>query len=83
MEDLSFIDTNILLRHVRQDHLDHSPRASEFIRRIERGEIRAWTADTVVFETVFTLEKLYRLPRAAIRDNLLPVLEFDGIELPN
>jgi uncharacterized protein len=80
---LSFLDTNIFLRHLLQDDPDHSPRASTFLRRIEEGEVKVRTSDTVIFETVFTLQKVYRRPKAAIRDTLLPLLELPGIVLPN
>jgi predicted nucleic acid-binding protein len=79
---LPFLDTNIFLRHLRQDHPDHSPRATAYLARIEAGQTRARTADTVVFEAVFTLQKLYGQPRAAIRDALLPLIELPGIVLP-
>ena len=82
-EDLPFVDTNILVRHFRQDHADHSPRATAFLSRIEAGQQRARTADTVVCETVFTLERTYRQPRAHIRDIVLPLLLLPGMVLPN
>lgn len=78
---LPFLDTNILLRHLRQDHPEHSPQATSLLARIERGEIKVRTADTVVFETVFTLERLYRQPKSVIRDELLPLIELSGIVL--
>jgi uncharacterized protein len=80
---LSFLDTNIFLRHLLQDDPDHSPRASTFLKRIEEGEVKVRTSDTMIFETVFTLQKVYRRPKAAIRDTLLPLLELPGIVLPN
>jgi predicted nucleic acid-binding protein len=80
---LPFVDTNIFLRHLRQDHADFSPRATAFFLRIERGEIRVRTSITVVFETVFTLERLYREPRASITSSLLPLIELPGIVLPD
>ncbi|MEX1255807.1 MAG: PIN domain-containing protein [Dehalococcoidia bacterium] len=79
---LPFLDTNVLLRHLVQDHADHSPRATAFLQRIEDGELRVRVADTVVFETVFTLQRLYRVSREAIRENLLLVLQLPGIVLP-
>ena len=82
MEPLPILDTNIILRHLRQDHPDHSPRATAFLAEVERGERRIRTVTTVVFETVFTLESFYRQPRTAIRDAVLPLIEFDGIFLP-
>ncbi|MBI3927874.1 MAG: PIN domain-containing protein [Armatimonadetes bacterium] len=81
-EVLPFLDTNILLRHLAQDHPDHSPRATAYLSRVEAGEIRVRTADTVVFEAVFTLQRHYGLPRARIRDILLPLLQLPGIVLP-
>jgi len=79
---LPFLDTNVLLRHLLYDHPEHSPRATAYVERVEQGQIRVRTADTVVFETVFTLERRYGQPKAAIRDNLLPLLELPGIILP-
>lgn len=82
-EDLPFVDANIFLRHFTQDHSDHSPRATAFLQRVEAGELRARTADTVVFETVFLLERTYREPRITIQDILLPLLLLPTMVLPN
>lgn len=78
----AFLDTNILLRHLLQDHPDQSPRATAYLARIERGEIEVYTADTVVFEAVFTLQRHYEVSRSRIRDNLLPLLQLPGVVLP-
>lgn len=40
------------------------------------------TADTVVFETVVTLQTHYRHRRSEIRDALLPLIELPGVILP-
>jgi len=82
MNTLPFLETNIFLRHLRQDHADFSPRATALFRRIEQGSLKVHTADTVVFETVFTLERVYKQSKAAIRDNFLPLIELPGIVLP-
>ncbi len=82
MADPAFLDTNPILRHVLDDHADHSPRAHALFARIERGEETARTADTVVFETVFTLQRFYRVPRPAIRDAVLLILALPGVLLP-
>jgi len=79
---LPFLDTNVLLRHLLQDHPQQSPRSTAYLARIEHGEIKVRTADTVVFEAVFTLQRQYGVPKADIRDNLLPILELPGIVLP-
>jgi predicted nucleic acid-binding protein len=79
---LPFLDTNILLRHLLQDLPDQSPRCTAYLQQVERGELRVRTADTVVFETVFTLQRSYRKPKAIIAASLLPIIELPGIVLP-
>lgn len=81
MAALPFLDTNVFLRHLVQDHPDHSPRATLYFYRIEHGRPRVETTATVVFETVFTLQSFYKHPRPLIRDNALPMLELSGIQL--
>jgi len=78
----ALLDTNVLLRHILGDHPDHSPRSSALFDAIERGERAVRLADTVVFEAIFTLEKLYAVPRSLIRDALRPILALPGIVLP-
>jgi predicted nucleic acid-binding protein len=82
MSALPFVDTNIFLRHLRGDHADFSPRATALLQRIEQGALKVRTADTVIFETVFTMERLYRQSKEAIREAFLPLIELPGIELP-
>lgn len=76
------LDTNVLVRHFTNDHTEHSPRATALIRDIANGNLQVRLSDTIVFETVFTLERHYRIPRPIIRDGLLTLLSLPGIELP-
>ncbi len=80
---LPFLDTNILLRHLLQDAPEQSPRCTAYLARVERGELKVRTADTVVFEVVYTLQRTYKQPKAAIVAALLPVIELPGIVLPH
>jgi predicted nucleic acid-binding protein len=80
--DIPFLDTKVLLRHLLDDHPDQSPRASAYIAAIERGDAKVRTADTVIFDTVFILDRSYRLPKAAIRAALVALLQLPGIVLP-
>ncbi len=79
---LPFLDTNVLLRHLLHDHPEQSPRSTAYLRRIESGEVKVRTADSVVFEAVFTLQRQYHVSKAEIRDNLLPLLQLPGVGLP-
>ena len=78
----AFLDTNVLLRHLLQDDPRQSPRATALIGRIETGEVRVRLTETVVFETVFTLQRTYKRRPDAIREALLPILELPGVSLP-
>src|SRR3954451_11814767 len=82
MSTLPVLETNIFLRHLRQDHADFSPRSTALLRRIEQGTLKVRTADTVIFETVFTLERYYKQSKEAIREAFLPLIELPGIVLP-
>jgi predicted nucleic acid-binding protein len=72
----------VLLRHLRQDDPVRSPKATALLARIEQGEIVVRTSDTVVFETVFSLQHGYQQQRSLIADAVLPLLEMPGIVLP-
>ncbi|MGH2586433.1 MAG: hypothetical protein ACRDJE_16080 [Dehalococcoidia bacterium] len=63
-----FLNTNVILRHLTQDSSDLSPRATTLMQRIVAGEVVVRTTDTVVFETVFTLQSFYRLGRPQIQE---------------
>jgi hypothetical protein len=55
-----FLDTNVILRHLLNDVPEQSARARALLLRIEAGELRVRTAETVVFEIVFTLQRVYK-----------------------
>ena len=78
----AFLDTNVLLRHLTQDEPRQSPRATALLARIERQELSVRIADTIVFETVFALERFYKASKPAIREQLTALLSLQGIELP-
>jgi predicted nucleic-acid-binding protein len=79
---LPFLDTNIFLRHLRQDDAILSAKATAIFRRIEQRDLRVHTSDIVVFETVFTLQRFYKQPRDRIADAVLPLLDLPGVVLP-
>jgi predicted nucleic acid-binding protein len=78
----AFLDTNVILRHLLADHAEQSPKATAYLGRVEQDEIQMYIADTVIFETVFTLERTYHQPKAKIRDAMLPLIELPGVILP-
>ena len=82
MDNIPFLDTNVLVRFVAQDHPDHWRRATELFKSVERGETRVRIADTVVFEAAYVLEGPYGWDREPIRAALAPVIALNGVILP-
>lgn len=80
--NLSFLDTNIFLRHLRQDDSQLSPLATSIFNRIEQQKLKVCTSDIVIFEAVFTLQRTYKITRNNIAEALLPLIELPGIKLP-
>ena len=76
-----FLNTNVLLRYLTQDEPDLSPRATALLARIEAHELTVRTTATVVFETVFTLQRFYRVPRHVIGATLWPILRLRSVRL--
>jgi uncharacterized protein len=77
-----FLDTNVLLRYLTQDDKHRAQRALNLLTRIERGEQRAITSSLVIFETVFTLQRSYNVPRQRIMELVLPIISLRGLHLP-
>ncbi|MHB8573778.1 MAG: PIN domain-containing protein [Dehalococcoidia bacterium] len=79
---IPLVDANVFVRHLRQDHADHSPRASAYFGRIEAGALVAQTNALVLFETVYVLQSFYRMSRAKITDVLMPLIALPNLKIP-
>lgn len=76
-----FLDTNILLRYFTGSPPEQAAGARWLLRRVECGEERVATSVMVLFETVFTLQRTYRVPRSEIQQMVADVLSLPGIML--
>jgi len=74
MKSSAFIDTNIFVNHFLGTHPEHGPASTALLTRIQAGEVDAWITETVAFETIFTLERTFRIPRVAIAPMLTGLL---------
>ena len=79
------LDTNVILRHLAKDHVDHSSRAHQLMEELESGEATARLTEGVLVEAVQVLSSkvTYNLPRADIRTYLANVISMRGVELPD
>lgn len=75
-----FIDTNVFIYHITNNHPDHSPRCKTLMKRIEAGDVEAVTAVTVVDEALRVLTRTfnYSRPKAAqVMSTLMSQPEFE------
>lgn len=76
------LDTNVLLRHLLQDHPEHSPASTALLERIESGVLAGWITPMAVAEMVWVLSgSTYGLTRHDIRDGLSALLEIPGLRV--
>ncbi|HLQ11487.1 MAG TPA: PIN domain-containing protein [Ktedonobacteraceae bacterium] len=78
-----FLDTNILLRYLVGDNQQMAEQALNLLMRVERGEEKVVTSSLVIFETIFTLQSFYRVPRQQIKEQVLPIISLRGLHLPD
>jgi len=80
---MRFIDTNLFIRYFTRDDEEKAQKALALLRRVERDKERITTSPLVIFETIFTLESFYRVPKKEIKELILPILKLKGLKLSN
>jgi predicted nucleic acid-binding protein len=78
-----FLDTNILLRYLTRDDEHKAQKALHLLMKVEQGEEKVMTSSLVIFETVFTLQSFYKIPRQQIKELLLPIITLKHLQLPD
>lgn len=78
---MRFIDTNLFLRYFTGDDERSARDVLELLRRVERNEEQVITSPLVIFETVFTLQSYYKVPRKQIRELVQPMLNLRGLKV--
>ncbi len=80
---ICFLDTNILLRYLTRDDEAKALSALHLLMRVEQGEEKIITSSLVIFETIFTLQSFYKVPRQQIKELLLPIISLKNLQLPD
>ena len=80
---IGFLDTNILLRFLTRDDERKARCALELLMRVERGEEKVVTSPLVIFETVYTLQSFYKVPRQTIKEQVLAIISMRSLHLPD
>lgn len=75
------IDTNLIVRHLVQDHERHAKAASKLFEASDRGGVILVILPTVIAESVFVLESFYKHTRADIARTLAALIGSPGVEV--
>lgn len=73
------LDTNILIRHLRYDDADQSPRAKALFAEAAAGTCRLLITPTVIAETVWVLRSGYQLASPKITSALADLIRSVGV----
>lgn len=76
-----YLDANVLLRFLRNDHRDFSPRAQAFIQRANDGGAVLHVSAVTVAETFYALRASYGVPRRQAAQTLAGVLNTPAFRL--
>jgi len=81
---MKFLDANVILRYLTRDDPEKAQNCYELFQKVKRGEIELTTCEAVIAEVIYVLSShiLYNLPRNEIYSLLLPIINLNGLKLP-
>ena len=81
MSKRRLVDTNLIVRHLVQDHEKHAKVAGRLFDACDRGDIVLEVLPVVLAESVFVLESFYEKPREDIAGALGRLINSPGVEI--
>lgn len=82
MKSTIIIDTNILLRYLRNDHPVLSVEAKKIFEKAYKNDMNIYLDEVVLAEAVWVFSSYYKTPKSLIVSKLLEQLYFDWIINP-
>lgn len=73
------VDTNIILRLILDDSPVLSPKARIIFENITNGETKIFISLLTISETIFTLERSYKIPKAEIIKSLSQIFKLTNL----
>ncbi len=73
------VDTNIIIRFLVGDNIQHLQKAREFFIDIEKGTLQVAILESVVMEALFVLIKFYKLPKEEVIRDIKIILSLNGV----
>jgi predicted nucleic acid-binding protein len=79
MDDVTFIDANVLVYHLGQPEHQFAPPSSALFTRLRAGSEIAFLSSTVVLETIHVFRTRFNIPNDVLAHALIEILSFRGI----
>lgn len=77
---IKLVDTNVILRYLIEDGGEKAEQAKKLMKRVETGEEFIEISVLVTAEIIWTLEKVYKIPRADVVARLLDMFMLTGVK---
>lgn len=81
MSKRRLVDTNLIVRHLVQDHEKHAKAAGKLFDACDRGDVVIVVLPAVLSECVFVLESFYEHPRGDVVAALGTLISSPGVEI--
>ncbi|MCB0169339.1 MAG: PIN domain-containing protein [Anaerolineae bacterium] len=83
--EAQFVDTNIFLRHLTNDHPEKAKACFELFKKAARDEVSLVTSDWVIAEVIYMMSSkvVYNLPPLEIKHRLRPILAIRALKIEN
>ena len=81
MSKRRLVDTNLIVRHLAQDHEKHAKAAARLFDACDRGEVVVVVLPAVLAECVFVLDSFYQHQRGDIASALGTLISSPGVEI--
>lgn len=82
---MMYVDTNVIVRALLNDHKEHSPKAQQFFTDARKRGVSLQTSEAVIAEVFYVLQSdkiTPRLTREAIADLVSDFVTLTGINFP-
>lgn len=76
-----FLDTNILIRYLTNDDPQKAALVYALLDRVAEGTEHVATTPLVIFETIFLMQRTYKIAKADIREKITVILSLQGVHL--
>lgn len=83
MKNVIVLDTNVILRYLLKDHIEHFQQAQQVMLNVISGKITVYVPDSVLAECIYVLLKFYKVPKTKVCEILIAFLSYQGISQIN